>query len=198
MKGELMDGAPAGAISAWRLNGWIQTDIFTKWFDHFVRFVKPSAGDPVLLTVDGRYSHTKNLDVVDEAREHSFATVSLPPYSTHKMQPLDVGFMKPLKTYYAQDIETWLGSSPLRGVTPFVVCKLFGPAYRRAATMETSVNLFTKTGLFPCNRQISKDHEFACRGMADLKINVLMELAIKFQDQEHQSFLSTTPVVRNL
>jgi len=29
----------------------------------------------------------------------------------------------------------------------------------------------------------------------NLKINVLMELAIKFQDREHQTFISTTPVV---
>jgi len=165
MKQELMDGAPAGSISACHPSGWIQTDIFTKWFDHFVHYVKPSADDPVLLIVDGHYSHTRNLDVVDKAREHSVAIVSLPPHSTHKMQPLDVGFLKPLKTYYAQEIETWLGNNPGRVVTPFVVCKLFGPAYRRAATMEISVNSFIKTGLFPCNRHIFQDHEYACHGM---------------------------------
>jgi len=30
----------------------------------------------------------------------------------------------------------------------------------------------------------------------NLKINVAMELATKFQDREHQTFLSTTPMVR--
>jgi len=45
------------------------------------------------------------------------------------MQPPDGGFMKPLKTY-AQEIEKWLGSNPCRVVTPFVVCRLFGPAYK--------------------------------------------------------------------
>ena len=84
---------------------------------------------PVLLIVDG-HSHTKNLDVVDKAREHSVAIVSLPPHSKHKMQPLDVDFMKPLKTHYAQVIETWLGSNPGRVVASFVVCKLFGVAYK--------------------------------------------------------------------
>jgi len=64
MKHDLMDGAPAGSISACHPSGWIKTDIFTKWFHHFVHFVKPSADDPVLLIVDGHYSHTKNLDVV--------------------------------------------------------------------------------------------------------------------------------------
>jgi hypothetical protein len=29
----------------------------------------------------------------------------------------------------------------------------------------------------------------------NLQINVLMELAMKFQDREHQNFLSTTPMV---
>jgi hypothetical protein len=33
--------------------------IFTKRFDYFVPFVKPSADDPVLLIVDGHYSNTK-------------------------------------------------------------------------------------------------------------------------------------------
>ena len=35
MKEELMDGAPAGSVSACHPSGWIQTDVFTKWFDHF-------------------------------------------------------------------------------------------------------------------------------------------------------------------
>jgi hypothetical protein len=81
------------------------------------------------------------------------------------MQPLDVGSMKSLKTYYAQEIEKWLGKNPGSVVTSFLVCKLFGPAYRRATTTETSVNSFTKSGLFPRNRHIFQDHEFACHGM---------------------------------
>jgi len=71
-------------------------NIFTKWFDHFFHFINPRADDPVLLTVYGHYSHTKNLNVVDKTREHSVAIVSLPPHSKHKVQPLDVGFTKSL------------------------------------------------------------------------------------------------------
>jgi hypothetical protein len=53
MKEELMDGEPAGSISAFHPRGWIQTDIFTKWFDDFIHFFEPEADDPVLLIVDG-------------------------------------------------------------------------------------------------------------------------------------------------
>ena len=78
------------------------------------------------------------------------------------MQALHIGYMKPLNTYYEQEIETWLGSNPSRVVTPFVVCKLFGPAFRSAATMEALVNSFIRTRPFPCNRHIFQDHVFAC------------------------------------
>jgi hypothetical protein len=54
-KEELMNAAPADSITACHSSGWIQTDIFTKWFDNFIHFIKPSADDPVLLIVDGHY-----------------------------------------------------------------------------------------------------------------------------------------------
>jgi hypothetical protein len=98
MKEELMNGASAGSFSACYLSGWVQADISTEWFDHFFSLRKPSADDPVLLIVDAHYSHAKNLDVVDKAREHNVVIVSLPPYCMHKMQPIYVSLMKPLKT----------------------------------------------------------------------------------------------------
>jgi hypothetical protein len=58
-KEELMDGAPAGSISAGHPSSWIQTDLFTKWFHHFVHFVKPTADNPVLLIV--LIIHTVNI-----------------------------------------------------------------------------------------------------------------------------------------
>jgi hypothetical protein len=97
MKERLVDGAPVDSIAACHPSGCIQTDIFTKRFDHFVNFIKPAADDPLLLIVDSHYSNTKNLDVEDKAREHSAAIVSLPPHSKNKIQPLDVGFTKSLK-----------------------------------------------------------------------------------------------------
>jgi hypothetical protein len=61
------------------------------------------------------------------------------------MQPLDIGFMFPLKTYYGQEIETWLANNPNRVVTPYLVSMLSGLAYKKTATTETSVNAFQKT-----------------------------------------------------
>jgi hypothetical protein len=65
------------------------------------------------------------------------------------MQPLDVGFMFPLKIYYGQEIETWLANNPNSVVTPYLVSKLFCLAYMKAATMETSANAFQKNWTLP-------------------------------------------------
>lgn len=43
MKAELKDGAPPGSEFACTPSGWMQTDIFLKWFDHFVNHARPSA-----------------------------------------------------------------------------------------------------------------------------------------------------------
>lgn len=160
MKAELMIGAPSGAVAECHISGWVQTDIFTRWFKHFIKFTKPNASDPVLLVLDGHYSHTRNIELIDLAKKNHVTIICLPPHSTNKMQPLDVAFMSPLKTYYAQEIENWLRENKLSTVSPYAVAGIFGKAYNRAAALETSCNGFRKTGLVPLNRNIFRDHEF--------------------------------------
>ena len=77
--------------------------------------------------------------------------LSLPPHTTHKLQPLDVSLFKPLKTYYYQHLNQWMRAHPGRPVTMFQICQLFGKAYGQAATIGNAVNAYCKTGLFPVN-----------------------------------------------
>ena len=160
MKAELMDGTPLGSVSACHPSGWIQSDIFTQWFRHFIKYTKPSAEDPVVLVLDGHYSHTRNLDVINLARENHIEIICLPPHSSHRMQPLDVAFMGPLKTFYCQEIEKWLRANPGRIVTVYQIGQLFGNAYRRAATGEIAASGFRAAGLFPCDRNVFKPSDF--------------------------------------
>jgi len=137
---------------------------------HFIKYTIPTATNPVLLILDGHNSHTKNIEVIETARKNFVHIVCLPPHSSHKMQPLDVGFMKPFKTYYAQEIESFLRSRTQEdrdknnaNVTMYRVAKLFTAAYNRSATMENSINAFKKTGLYPLNRHIFRDYHFPVR-----------------------------------
>lgn len=94
---------------------WVTSESFTKWLDPFIKIFKSSSSYTVLLILDGHYSHTRNIELTDLAKQNYVTIhICLPPHSTHKMQPLDIGFMSTLKTYYAQEVENWLSENLLQ------------------------------------------------------------------------------------
>lgn len=147
MKAELLDGTPPGTVAATHPSGWIKLPIFTDWMRHFIGIVKPTKEEPVVLILDGHFSHTRNMTLIDVARDAGVIIVCLPPHSTHKLQPLDVAFMAPFKKAYSNEIENWLDAHPFRAITVYQVGGLFGRAYMRVATVETAVNGFAKCGI---------------------------------------------------
>jgi hypothetical protein len=85
--------------------------------------------------------------------------ICLPPNSSHKMQPLNKAFMGPTKTFYCREIEKWLRSNPGRFVNVYPVGKLFGN-YKQAATGTSAANDCRATGLFRCDMDIFRTHDF--------------------------------------
>ena len=60
MPAELSNGAPIGSVVTCNDSGWMDGDTFTKWLQHSVDFVKPTADKKVLLVLDGHSTHVKN------------------------------------------------------------------------------------------------------------------------------------------
>ncbi|GLV46630.1 hypothetical protein CBL_20905, partial [Carabus blaptoides fortunei] len=141
-------------------SGWMQKDIFVTWFVHFISFAKPTATDPVLLLFDGHSTHTKNLELIELARENNVHIIVIPPHTSHRLQPLDVSFMFPLSSYYGQEIKFWLRNNPGKVVTIHEISKLFGAAFQRAATIQNAVSGFKNTGIYPYNPNIFPDDLF--------------------------------------
>ena len=140
--------------------GWINCEIFCDWMEHFIKHTKPSLESKVLLILDGHKSHTHNLKAVERAAQSGVIMLSLPPKCSHRMQPLDLTFFKPLKTYYDQQISQWLRAHPGRAVTMFQISQLFGLAYGKAASVSCAVNGFRKSGIFPLNPLVFNDADF--------------------------------------
>lgn len=161
MKAELLDGAPPGTVAVCHPSGWIQSEIFVEWLNHFISAVKPKKQNPVLLLLDGHSTHTKNLPLIEKARDNGVIILSFPPHCTHRLQPLDVSVMGPMSTYYTQEVNAWLRNNPGRVVTQFQLAKLFGAAYCKAATIQNAVSGFIKTGIFPTNRNVFGEADFA-------------------------------------
>ena len=120
--------------------------------------------------LDGQKTHTNNLAVIELALARNVHIVCLPPHCTHRLQPLVVTFMKPLMTYYTQDVEKWLRNHPARVVTTFQIAGLFSAAYLRASTPVTAINSFRKTGLWPLDRDVFQDCDFAASEPTDIAI----------------------------
>lgn len=156
----LKKGAPDGSKFACNPSGYMNSDIFIEWFDHFIENVKPTENDPVLLIIDGHSSHTKNLTFADKAKANHVTVLVLPPHCSHKMQPLDVAFMNPFKTYYAAACESFMKLHPGRAIGQYDVAELIGIAFTKAATMNVAVNGFKTTGIWPMDRFIFKDEDF--------------------------------------
>jgi hypothetical protein len=152
-------------------SGWINEELFEKWFDHFLKKVRPDAClDPVLLILDGHTSHTKNLSVVSKARENNVVLLSLPSHCTHKLHPLDVAVFKSINTFYDEEVSTWLTQHPGRIVTEKEIPELFKNAYGKGGTIKNAVSGFKKSGIFPFNPEIFTEEDFIASELNELPI----------------------------
>nr|CAB3264995.1 nucleosome-remodeling factor subunit NURF301 [Phallusia mammillata] len=168
MKPELMDGAMSGAWATCHPSGWMQSDLFVEWMKKFIIFSHASLNSKVLLLLDGHSTHTMNIDVIDLAKNNGVIMLCFPPHCTHRLQPLDVSFMKPLSTYYAQMVKQWLRSNPGRVVSAFQIAKLVSEAFLQAATMRTAINGFKTTGIWPVNENVFDEADYAPSTTTDI------------------------------
>lgn len=93
------------------------------------------------IFTDCHFSHTRNIDAIDLARDNSVDIVSLPSQTTNKMQSLDKFFMGPLKVYYSEEIRTWIRNNGI-ALSPYAIVELFGRAYIEVQTSEITAEAF--------------------------------------------------------
>jgi hypothetical protein len=81
--------------------GWTNENAGLYWLEHiFDRHTKAKAGNHRrLLIVDGHNSHV-NMRFINYCDQNHILLAILPPHSTHRLQPLDVGLFAPLAQYY--------------------------------------------------------------------------------------------------
>ncbi len=72
-------------------NGWSNDEIGLEWLKHFNKHTRP-VGAYRLLILDEHGSHA-TFAFTNYARENKIVLVYLPPYTTHRLQPLDVAIL---------------------------------------------------------------------------------------------------------
>jgi hypothetical protein len=110
--------------------------------------------------MDGHQSH-KSLKVIEFARQNFVTLVTIPPHTSHRLQPLDLTFFGPLKKAIWHEMDKWMTSNPGKRITDYDLCSLFTPAYMRVASVEKAVNGFSSAGIWPYNPDKFSDDDFA-------------------------------------
>ncbi|GBN14580.1 hypothetical protein AVEN_73597-1 [Araneus ventricosus] len=120
---------------------------------HFVKHAKPSTEDPVLLIADNHTSHC-SLPAVLFRRENLTTLLTLPPNTSHVLQPLDKCFFAPLKALYSSETEKLLVQNPGNAITLYKVSWIFQKVYSATARVQLAGKAFRVAGIEPNNAVI--------------------------------------------
>jgi hypothetical protein len=140
---------PANAVYAATKSGWFDGFMFEKWFfEILLPNLKRKVGKK-LLVCDNLSSHI-SAAVVDACRENDIAFVCLPPNSTDKLQPLDVGVFGPLKAAWRAVLTEYKANHPNQvGVPKTDFPRLMKTLLERANPGQHLPAAFKKCGLYP-------------------------------------------------
>ena len=97
--------------------------------------------DKCLLLVD-EHSSDKTLRAVNFCRENGIERISVPAHCTHKLQPLDITYFKPLKTANHKNCDSWMAKTPGKRITIHNVALLAGAANLSVSTPALAINGF--------------------------------------------------------
>ncbi|XP_030749703.1 uncharacterized protein LOC115877597 [Sitophilus oryzae] len=156
----LLTGAIPGTIGIPSPTGWIDTDIYFKVVEHFIKSVRASKDNPTLLIVDEHSSH-KSLKAVNLCREHGIVVITLQPHCTYRLQPLDLTVFGPFKSYLNSEMDIWMTNHPGERITEYDMGPLIGNAFMRAATPNNICSGFKTSGIFPYNPNVFSDDDYA-------------------------------------
>ncbi|XP_046399922.1 uncharacterized protein LOC124166435 [Ischnura elegans] len=155
----LEHGGPPGSIYGCFHNGWSNEHLFLDWLQHFKRFCKPTEDEPVLLILDNHGSHI-SLDSYTFCRKNHIHILSIPPHTSHKIQPLDVSSYAPLKSAFNKECDKFMRANAYQKITPYDIAHIFNQAYMNVATIEKAISGFESTGIHPVNRDKFKEEDF--------------------------------------
>ena len=78
------------------------------WLTHFAEIMVPNVSRKILVLFNGHSTHTENTEALQLALDSGAIMVSQPGHTTHRLQPLDVAFLRPLSSQYIDELGKWL------------------------------------------------------------------------------------------
>lgn len=165
-KEHMLRGSPPGTLGLATPSGWMNADLFLPVMKHFIKYSNNSNKNPSLLIYDNHESHL-SIGVLNLAKANGVTILTVPPHSTNKMQPLDVGVYKRFSTAYNASIDSWMMQHPGEPLSIYEVAECVGIAHEKALTPSNFINAFKKCGIYPFDANVFTDVDFLPSAVTD-------------------------------
>lgn len=162
-----LTGTPAGSEGAANKTAWMTTEVFsTQYLPFFITNTRCSPDRPVLLILDNHVSHV-SLETIVLAKNSGVILLTLPPHTSHRLQPLDRTVFGPMKTFFNRALDDHMRSYPNVSITIYDTGALSARAFTKAMTLENIISGFRCTGIYPLNRDIFSEADYAPSTVTD-------------------------------
>ncbi|XP_058813094.1 uncharacterized protein LOC131677353 [Topomyia yanbarensis] len=165
----MLNNSPVGTQGCVYPSGWMTAPNFVKFLEHFVKYAKCSIENPSLIIMDNHDSHT-SIDSLNFAKSHGIHLLTIPPHTSHKLQPLDRTVYGPLKAYYNSACDDWMAQHGGKTITIYEIAECFAKAFTRAFTAENIRSGFRVSGIHPLNSNIFNDADYLLSYVTDRPI----------------------------
>nr|XP_015910854.2 MFS-type transporter clz9-like [Parasteatoda tepidariorum] len=162
----IRDGPP-GCIGAANGSGWMQAAEFWLLLHHFVKHAKPSKDNVVPSLPDNHDSHLY-IPSIEFCQDNGIILLSLPTHCSHCLQPLDVSVYGPLKRYVNVAMNSWIKNHPGIRMTIYNIPEITRTTLPFALTPSNIASGLQKTGIWPFNRNIFQESDFAPSSVTDV------------------------------
>ena len=145
-----------------------------------------------MLLLDNHAAHV-SLTAVEFCRDHGIVLLTIPPKTSHKLQPLDVAVYNPFKKNYADGIDAWHRNHQGQTMNIYGIPIVVNSAYIEAFALSNITNGFRACGIVPYDKDIIPDSDYSSSYVSDCP-----EPAVSSTNQielnvESNCFVSTIP-----
>lgn len=120
----------------------------------------------MLLILDNHCWHV-SIQAIETARKAGIVMLTLPPHTSHRLQPLDRTAFGPMKTYYNRAVNNWMRATTSTGASIYLVGGLANFAFTQSMTPSNIESGFRTPGIYPPNRDIFGDDQFLPADVTD-------------------------------
>ena len=141
-----------------------------QYLEHIIHQTRCSVDHKILVILDNHESHC-SLAAVDLAKRHGIVLLTIPPHTSHKLQPLDRTCYGPFKVAYSRSLDGWMRSNAGKTVTIYDIPELVNEAQLSAIVPRNVISCFRNTGIYPYNMDIFNETDYAPSAITDRELS---------------------------